>query len=266
MNNKRHPDWQAELHAFSAAIRCGAALPEGCAVGTRYPLQRGLEVYRNNYRGNLQDTLAAVYPVLQQLVGAEFFRMLARHYIEQHPSRSGNLHGYGGEMSTFLRHYAAVQHLPYLPDVAQLEWIWHRAYFADDVAPFALQRLAALAPHDYAQLRWQLHPACQLLASDYPLSAIWLAHQPGSPDDFQIDLRSGGERLLVHRTEAGVEISQVDAAAWHWLSRVQQGRVLSVATAATLAEYADFDLPGTLRHWLAQGVLCDFVISPREQT
>ena len=103
-----------------------------------YPAQRGVEVYRNNYRGNLHDTLAGAYPVMRQLVGEEFFRLLAKRFIEQHPSRSGNLHRYGGEMAEFLTHFENTQHLAYLPDMARLEWAYHRAYFADDASPFDL--------------------------------------------------------------------------------------------------------------------------------
>ena len=42
------------------------------------------------------------------------------------------------------------QHLAYLPDVARLEWAYHRAYFADDVPSFDLTRLANIAPDSYA--------------------------------------------------------------------------------------------------------------------
>ena len=68
--------------------------------------------------------------MIHQLVGEEFFRLLAKRFIEQHPSHSGNLHRYGSEMAEFLMHFENTQHLAYLPDVARLEWAYHLAYFA----------------------------------------------------------------------------------------------------------------------------------------
>jgi len=76
---------------------------------SNYPVDVAIEIYRNNYRGNLHDALAGAYPVIKQLVGDEFFRFLARKYIEKYPSRSANLHQYGEELQFLLpaENYAA---------------------------------------------------------------------------------------------------------------------------------------------------------------
>ena len=68
--------------------------------------------------------------------------------------------------------------LAYLPDVARLEWAWHRAFHAADRAPLALERLAAVPPERYGQVRFRLHPSAQFIASDYPLLRIWEVNQP----------------------------------------------------------------------------------------
>jgi len=76
---------QAIVHGDKPPEQIGPAYPH-------YSADTALEVYRNNYRGNLHDALAGAYPVIRQLVGDEFFRYMARKFIEQYPSRSGNLH------------------------------------------------------------------------------------------------------------------------------------------------------------------------------
>jgi hypothetical protein len=222
-------------------------------------------VYRNNYRGNLHDTLASVYPVLRQLVGEPFFRLLAKHFIEGHPSRSGNLHRYGSEMTEFLMHFENTQHLVYLPDMARLEWAYHQAYFADDVAAFDLTRVSGIAPESYTGMQWRLHPSSSLITSDYPVAAIWQAHQQDAATDFNIDLESGGDCLLVHRHGLSVDIVGIAPASLHWLAQLQRNINLGAATESTLSVHPDFDLATTLRHWLAQGVLIDFELSPGEQ-
>jgi hypothetical protein len=250
--------WANTLEQFSTVIRTGADFAPGEIHCPHYANERGIEVYRNNYRGNLHDTLASAYPVIRQLVGEAFFRLLARHYIEQHPSRSGNLHRYGGGMAEFLTHFGNTRHLPYLPDMARLEWVYHRAYFADDVPAFDFERLASVAPDSYANLRWHLHPGCALLAAAFPVAAIWQAHQVDASADFDIDVNGGGEHLLVYRNGLSLEISCIAPEAYHWLAQLQQGMAMGAATDATLSAYPDFDLATTLRHWLARGVLADF--------
>jgi hypothetical protein len=228
-------------------------------------MQRGVEVYRNNYRGNLHDTLAGAYPVLRRLVGDEFFRLLAKQFIEQHPSRSGNLHRYGCEMAEFLAHFKNTQHLVYLPDLARLEWAYHQAYFAADVPPFDLASLANVSPESYAQLQWRLHPSCTLVTSAYPVAEIWQAHQPSAATDFRIDITNGDDSLLVYRHLLNVDIVRMTPASLHWLAQLQHNVTLDEATEATLSAYPDFDLATTLRHWLAQGVLIGFRLSKGEQ-
>ena len=96
--------------------------PQIDASYQHYSATIAIEVYRNNYRGNLHDALAGAYPVVEQLVGRDFFRRVTRKFIEQHPSISGNLHHYGAEMAGFVAAFEPAQGLAYLPDVAALEW------------------------------------------------------------------------------------------------------------------------------------------------
>ncbi len=256
--------WTETLAQFSAAIRSGVNMP-GLAA-TRYPLERGIEVYRNNYRGNLHDALAGAYPVIRQLAGDEFFRLLAKHYIAQHASRSGNLHHYGDGMASFLTDFEPARQLAYLPDMARLEWAYHRAYLADDSVPFELNRLAAIPPEHYGELVWRLHPSCSLLTTAYPVAAIWQAHQEGEPENFNIAMDSGGVCLLVFRHGLSTEIVSIAPSSLYWLEQLQRGVAMGEATEATLYAHQDFDLGTTLHHWLTQGVLIDFASTTGERS
>ncbi len=252
--------WADTLTQFSAVIRTGAGFAPGMAACPRYPVASALGIYRNNYRGNLHDALAAAFPVTVRIVGADFFRHLARKFIGQHPSRSGNLHEYGAELSGFLRTFAPAQSLAYLPDVAALEWACHLAYYAADASPFDIARLQQIPAEHYARLTWFCHPACHVLYSSYPLANIWHAHQPGATGDFHIDLASGGGAVLVSRSDGTVEVNTLPAGEGDWLQRIQTGAALGVTTDAALAAYPDFDLAATLSRFVNRGVLIDFVL------
>lgn len=252
--------WRDQLVQFSQAIRGAELSPHGMVGGINYSLTSALGIYGNNYRGNLQDALAAAFPMVEQIVGADFFRVLARKFIGQHPSRSGNLHEYGAEMPDFITTLPPAQSLPYLADVTLLDWACHRAYYAADIAPFDVARLQTIPVERYAELIWLCHPACAVLNSAYPLLAIWRTHQPGADQDFHVDLDSGGGTLLVYRTNDVIEVSALSAAEGDWLQRIQAGATMGAAADATLASCPDFDLTHTLGNFVAQGVLVDFIL------
>jgi len=239
------------------------AKPASSQIDTHYQnytADIAVEVYRNNYRGNLHDALAGAYPVIEQLVGKDFFQRLTQNYIWQHLSCSGNLHHYGAEMASVIAAFEPAKGLPYLADVATLEWACHCAYFANDAAELDLVRLAQIPAEQYSELILQLHPACHLLCSRYPTAAIWLAHQAGADSDFYIDLDSGSCNALVSRKDDVVKVAQLSAADSVWLLAIQAGAPLGEATEAAQAQFADFDLQAALLNIVAQDVLSDFSI------
>jgi hypothetical protein len=226
----------------------------------RYSAEVAVEVYRNNYRGNLHDALAGAYPVVKQLVGDDFFRFMARKFITQYPSRNANLHRYGAELAQFAVTFEPAKELIYLPDVARLEWACHRAYFADDGEVLDLNELAQIASAAYADLVLHLHPSCHLLHSGYPVIAIWNAHQPGAPDDFHIDLGSGPVDALVSRNNDVVAVTELALADAAWLLRIQAGTTLGDATAETMERHPDFDLLPALHMLVAQNIFAGFTL------
>jgi hypothetical protein len=220
-----------ELAHFANGIVHGLA-PSANITGdyANYSADIALDIYRNNYRGNLHDALAGAYPVVKQLVGDDFFRYVSRAFVAQYPSRSANLHHYGAELAGFIATFAPARDLVYLPDVAALEWACHQAYFADDADILDLNELAQVPPEAYSELVLHIHPSSRLLYSDYPVTAIWHAHQPGAPTDLNIDLGSGSCHALVSRNNNVVSVTELTAAAAIWLQCIQVGSALGVAT------------------------------------
>jgi hypothetical protein len=223
-----------------------------------YSAEIAIEVYRNNYRGNLHDALAGAYPVLNQLVGDDFFRYMSRKFISQYPSRSANLHHYGAELAEFVATFESAKGLVYLPDVAALEWVCHQAYFADDADALDIGELAQVPPERYSELILQLQPWCHLLRSGYPVAAIWHAHQLGAPDDFHIDLDSGSSNALVCRKDDVIGVSELADAEAAWLHLISVGIPLGEAAAVTLKGYPEFDLLPVLQRLFAQNVFTNF--------
>jgi hypothetical protein len=248
-----------DLYDFARAIVYGEEISSRIDADYRnYSAAVAIEVYRNNYRGNLHDTLAGAYPVIEQLVGKDFFRRMTRQYIGQHLSRSGNLHRYGAEMADFVASFEPAQGLAYLQDVAALEWACHCAYFSDDAATLDIGKLGMIPPEHYPDLILHLHPGCHLVRSRYPIAAIWHAHQPGAPGDFRIDLDRGSCNALVSRKDDVVLVSEQAEYDASWLQAIQTGVPLGAATSATLEHHPNFDLQAVLLNLVAQNVLAGF--------
>jgi len=156
----------------------------------------GVEVYRNNQRANRRAALASAYPSILALVGADFFTELAHHYIATHPSPAANLHLDGAALPVFVRHYAPVADLPYLEDVARLDWALHHAHQAPDIPPLDPLLLAKLDQQQFGALRLKLHPALSLVSSrEWPIGAILDFHH-GAPSP---NLSAGGQAVMVWR-------------------------------------------------------------------
>lgn len=240
-----------------------AALLRPCAAPT--PRQR-LQIYRNNLFESLIAALRAVYPVIARLVGEGFFRHAASAHIRAHPSRSGNLHDFGAELPEFLRAFGPAANLPYLPDVAALEWAYHRAYHEAEVPALELARLAEFAVADQTELRFHLQPSARLVASRYPVLKIWQANQPQAADaDRAISLHEGGVSLLVVQHGLEIEFRRLGVAESRWLRALAEGASLAEATSDALDGDTAFDLAPTLARHLGLGLFTGVSLPSRRR-
>jgi hypothetical protein len=233
-----------DAHALDGDVRAGA-IPAGPR----------LEVYRNNAREGFRKALAADYPVIVRLVGEGCFRGLARSYMREHPSRSGDLQDYGRGFAAFLDARYGGGPWDYFADVARLEWACQEVLIAPDVQALGVERLAAVAPEHLEHMRLDLHPATRLVRSVYPILRIWQANQDGADDAPVVDLASGGERVLLRRVVRGLELRRLEPADCALLAALRTGRPLGQAVDAALAEDDHFDLQGALARAFSLGLV-----------
>lgn len=224
----------------------------------RFPAAQHLQVYRNNVVEGLTGALRAVYPVVEKLVGDGFFRYAVHEYLRAHRPRSGNLHDFGDAFARFLAGFAPAASLPYLPDVARLEWAWHQAFHAAEAPAFDLARLGEVPAEQHAALRFALHPSARLLVSDYPVVRIFEINQEGHDGDTNVDLAEGGVRALIIRRGLTVYVEPLAAGEAELLAALAGQQLLGAAVQAALAAQPDFDLVATLADHLRRGTLVDF--------
>jgi len=244
--------------AFADALIAGdASAPAFATVPAEHAIER-LAVYRRSVFANYRNALGATYPVVARLVGAPFFGAAVDAFVRAHPSTSGDLNVYGDAFAQFLERYAPAASLPYLPDVARLEWAQdeaNRAAETEATPDEVLARLAALAPESLPDVRLALAPACRLVASPYPVLRIWQSNQDGYAGDDPIALDEGGDALLVRREAAGVTIERLAAAEYAWLEGLAQGATLGAAIDAAAQTGGAFDLTTALRRRISDGTI-----------
>lgn len=115
----------AESQAAFAQALGEPALPAPADIQRPEPgamQTRRFDVYRNNVAVALSDALRDIYPAVQALVGEEFFQACARVYVEHAQPASPLMHLYGAEFGAFLDDFPPAQSVPYLGDVARLEF------------------------------------------------------------------------------------------------------------------------------------------------
>ncbi|MCF8484524.1 MAG: putative DNA-binding domain-containing protein [Rhodobacteraceae bacterium] len=156
-------------------VRLGLTDPQGRAAPKRFA------VYRNNVAVGLSKALEQGFPVVQRLVGDAFFSAMAGVFVREHPPTSPLLMLYGADFPAFLRRFPPVQHLGYLPDVAQLELALRESYQAADAAGLPVEAIAGLEADVLMASRLRLAPSLRVVQSNWPIHGIWLANSKGGP-------------------------------------------------------------------------------------
>lgn len=188
-------------------------------------LRRALAVHRNTSAKAALDALAANYPVIVQLVGAEAFQACAHDFVRYRPPTEPRLCLYGEGFPSQVAAWHAFADYPYLGPVAALERLVVEALFAADATPLDPDLLAqGVDP----QMPLALHPATRVAEFKWPAVSIWQAHQSGEVEDLALQ-HWNPETALVTRPGRGVEVRAIDAATHAFLTSPTLGEAASAA-------------------------------------
>ncbi|HEY4037988.1 MAG TPA: DNA-binding domain-containing protein [Burkholderiaceae bacterium] len=233
----------------------GGALASHVLTDGLEPAQR-VSIYRDTSITTLVNALRLTFPAVCQLVGEEFFEGAARAYIDAELPRSAWLDEYGASFVSFVEQFPQAAPVPYLSDVAALEWAVGRALHAPEAPAIDPAQLAAALAAKCDLLRLSAHPAIGLVRTDSPADAIWHAVLAGDDAALAaIDLNDRPVHLLVERqvgnqsepASATVRLQRLSKEAWRLTRALCAGRSLGqaleeiagaeVCAAAVLAEH-----------------------------
>lgn len=252
------PDPSSQQAFAQALLDPDRAPPQGLRTWNGSDPAVRLAVYRNNMMCSLVEALAQTFPVTQQLVGSAFFRAMASLFVRRHPPTSCILASYGAALPGFMESFEPAAGLPYLPDMARLEFARVQAYHAADAQAIDQARLAQLlaAPEQLPAMRLALHPSLQTMASRHSVVSLWQAHQQEGALP-RIDI-STAESALVLRLGLDVLVAPVPPGMHAFVAAVASGAALGAAAATAAALDPAFDLAAAFARLLSLGAICAF--------
>jgi len=192
-------------------------------LDTQFISARGLMgIYQHSAIANITNSLSLSYPVIEKLVGKDFFQLMCKPYIVKHWPISGNMDDYGESFSSFLAEFEQVKHLLYLEDVAQLEWLFHQSSLANDNSFFDWTRLAKVSSSE--TITFLLSPSVSIMSSTMPVDKIWLMNQVNAPENVELSLDGDCDTFIVlFRQGLKTEMMTVAESEFTFLQSIENG-------------------------------------------
>lgn len=167
------------------------------------------DIHRRHFIRSLTASLEKTYPGVVNLVDGRFFAFAADSFIRAHPPASPCLFEYGAALPDFLEVFPACASLPYLADVARMEWAMHRVFHSEDVGDDALP--ASLC----------------LFSSRWPVDAIWRVAMGRA--DGPVDMNAGKAWVLIYRDKVEVKFESLSHAGFVFHENVWKQNKISAA-------------------------------------
>ncbi|MBW2388874.1 MAG: putative DNA-binding domain-containing protein [Deltaproteobacteria bacterium] len=179
------------------------ALPTGADPAVR------VGVYVGGYPARITEALKETFPAIANIVGASEFAELAERYLERLHEPPRNLNYIGRDLADHLTGDPLTGSLPFLPDLARLEWAVVRCFHAEAGTPFDLRQCVPWDAQRWECARIDFQAGTEIVHSDWPVLALRESrHQ--ERESIDLDLGSENEPVLVYRVDFEVVTESVD--------------------------------------------------------
>ena len=203
-------------------------------------------IYRNTSARGEVEALRASYPTVDQLVGEEMFTQVALDYRREHRPAGPVLSEYGSDFAGYLAMQPWTCELPYLADVARIDWLWLECFLAADAvtAPRALRDGATIT----------LHPAMRFAWLTTPAMTIWLAHRD-TWSLAELAPEWTEEGALFARQDLSVRAELIDAPFHHLLKACSTPALIADVLLNVSAAFPHTNVPELIQRGAQSGAL-----------
>ena len=137
------------------------------------PAIERLSIYGNAYQSRLVEALASSFPFLHTCLGDDEFYALAATYISQQPSTYRSIRWYGDSFPEFTRQSELYKSLPYIDQIAELDWMMTLVFDSKDADVVTLEQVALISPDVWADMRFVFHPSVHRRQFGWNIVELW---------------------------------------------------------------------------------------------
>ena len=189
-----------------------------------------LAVYTRGYPARVTESLRETFPAIANILGEGTFAALAARYRPKIPAELRNLNDIGAALPAFLRSDHLRHQLPFLPDLAELEWAVALCFHAEHATAFDASISRGWRMEDWERARVELQPGLALVRSDWPLREL-RETRDNERSQIDVDLVGRPDRVLVRRRGFEVAVESVGEIEAESIERLLAGEPLGDAMA-----------------------------------
>ncbi len=208
------------------------AVPTGVDVSTR------LGVYTGGYPARLREALLEAFPAVAKILGDGSLASMVERYRPHVPTGWCNLNSVGQALPNFLLSDRLAEELPFLPDLARLEWCVVECFHARIGEPYDLATTASWGLDDWARARIAFQPGVALVSSPWPIHELRAARER-ERSDIDVDLVGRPQSVWVYRQGFEVVTELLDEVEAGIAQGLLEGRTLGDVMGQMEAESAD---------------------------
>ncbi len=185
-------------------------------------------IYKGSVHGILTQALGTMFPVCKALVGDEFFDNMCDLFVNEYPPKTTYFAEYGSDLPTFLSTFEHVKDIPYLVDVARLEWARQTVWHANSVNVADFSALSKLNEEQQSKVVFQLAKNMHLIESEFRIDELWFAHQPDTDIKYEDIEINQAVKLIIRKDQESLKISimsedENDREFWGFLHSISVG-------------------------------------------
>lgn len=214
------------------------------------PLDTRLKIYRNHIVTTLSEVLVMNFPLVEIITGEDFLKTAAKIYLFDNPPTEACLDRYGTSFPDFLTSYQHASNLPYLPDIARLDWVMNEARISKEDSTLTADDLAAADPNTLEPSIFQLKKCVRLLKSNYPLDRIYHFCEEKSDESDTLDASPETTHIMVTRLGWDPKIFKLDEAEYLMLQCLSDEKTLGECLEITMNQFPEFNFGEFLQNYI----------------
>ena len=243
------------LGGDDAAIDAWLRVPRGVDLAER------LAVHIEGYPARVAAALREAFPAVAHILGEGSTASLARRFGPRISASLRNLNDIGAALPEFLESDPLAEDLPFLPDLARLEWAVVSCFHSEVPRPFDPRTGEHWTLDEWEQVRIAFQPGLAVVRSAWPIRELREAKDTDRAA-IDIDLVDRPDRVLVARQGFEVVVQSIDAVECEALVGLRAGRRLGDVAEELTGGGAELEAVSSLfSRWAARGLVVSCALS-----